>query len=183
MYFNIESSNDMKYLQGDILDSMKKNNCIIFIRMKGCLHCDMMKNEWNSMVKEIMNDKNLDILEIEQSRMNDLIDRDNEYFSTKLKGVKGFPTIMLQNRDRKVFPFEKERNKLNFLKFIKLHSKPIKILKNKTEPKYGLNSKGKLKQGFRYNHEGELVPAKKKPRVKKSSQKEKLEGHSDSRSD
>ena len=172
MYFNIETHDDMKKIEGGKMDSIKKNNCIIFVRMNGCYHCDMMKNEWNSMVKEKIRDPNLDILEIERSRMQDMMRRDEDFFLPKFMGIRGFPTIMFHNRDRKVFPFQGERNKNTFLKFIKKHSKPVKTLKpeskkpetetSETKQKEGLNKNGQLKKGFRYNKEGKIIKAKPK---------------------
>lgn len=129
MYINVESYDDLEKLQGGALESIKNNNCIIFIRMNGCYYCDKMKKEWQSLVKEKQNDDNLDILEIERNRLDDLMRRDREFFLPKFMGIRGFPTIMLQNRNREVFPFEADRSKVNFLRFIKAHSKPLVIKK------------------------------------------------------
>ena len=129
MYINLESFDDLKKLEGGALESLKKNNCMIFIRMNGCYYCDKMKKEWQSLVKDKKNDDNLDILEIERNRLDDLMRRDREFFLPKFMGIRGFPTLMLQNRNREVFPFQDERNKVNFLRFIKVYSKPL-IIKN-----------------------------------------------------
>lgn len=185
MYINVESYDDLEKLQGGALESIKNNNCIIFIRMNGCYYCDKMKKEWQSLVKEKQNDDNLDILEIERNRLDDLMRRDREFFLPKFMGIRGFPTIMLQNRNREVFPFEADRSKANFLRFIKAHSKPLVIKKpvkikqltdkkpdmkkseKKTEKKpksksrKGLRPDGKLKKGYRYNEKGEIEEAKK----------------------
>ena len=130
MYINVESFDDLKKLEGGALESLKKNNCIIFIRMNGCYYCDKMKKEWQSLVKDKKNDDNLDILEIERNRLDDLMRRDREFFLPKFMGIRGFPTLMLQNRNREVFPFQDDRNKANFLSFIKAHSKPLIIKKS-----------------------------------------------------
>lgn len=185
MYFNIESYDDLKKLEGGALDSMKKNNCIIFLRMNGCPHCDHMKSEWNSMVREKRDDPNLDILEIERNRMDDLMMRDREFFMPKFMGIRGFPSIMLHNRMNQLIPFQDERKKGNFLKFIKIHSKPVKVMmkkpdavkkspttkttaksstktsKPKSKTTEGLDNNGKLKKGYRYNKNGKIVKAKK----------------------
>ena len=163
MYINVESFDDLKKLEGGALESLKKNNCIIFIRMNGCYHCDKMKKEWHSFVKDKKNDNNLDILEIERNRLDDLMSRDREFFLPKFMGIRGFPTLMLQNRNKEVFPFQDERNKERFLRFIKVHSKPLIIKKSvvkkpvkktekKTEKKSskGLDKNGKLKPGYKY---------------------------------
>ena len=190
MYINVESFDDLKKLEGGALDSLKKNNCIIFIRMNGCYYCDKMKKEWQSLVKDKKNDDNLDILEIERSRLDDLMRRDREFFLPKFMGIRGFPTLMLQNRNREVFPFQADRNKVNFLRFIKAHSKPLIITKSvvkkpvkktekktvkKTEKKTvkktekkpkkksnkGLDKNGKLKPGYKYEKGGVVTKVKK----------------------
>lgn len=184
MYFNINTFDDLKKLQGGALESIKKNNCIIFIRMNGCYYCDMMKKEWQSLVNNKKNDDNLDILEIERSRIDDLMKRDRDFFLPKFMGIRGFPTIMFQNRNSEVFPFQAERNKASFLSFIKAHSKPLikkpliikksvvkkvekKTEKKKTEkkqkkkPSEGLDKNGKLKQGFKYEKGGVVTKVKK----------------------
>lgn len=180
MYINVESFDDLKKLEGGALDSLKKNNCIIFIRMNGCYYCDKMKKEWQSLVKDKKNDENLDILEIERSRLDDLMRRDREFFLPKFMGIRGFPTLMLHNRNREVFPFQADRSKVNFLRFIKAHSKPLiikkpvkikKLTDQKSEKKLekkpksksrkGLRPDGKLKKGYRYNEKGEIEEAKK----------------------
>lgn len=180
MYINLESFDDLKKLEGGALDSLKKNNCIIFIRMNGCYYCDKMKKEWQSLVKDKKNDENLDILEIERSRLDDLMRRDREFFLPKFMGIRGFPTLMLHNRNREVFPFQDERKKVNFLRFIKAHSKPLIIKKSvvkkpvkktvkKTEKKTektvkksskGLDKNGKLKPGFKYEKGGVITKVK-----------------------
>ena len=186
MYINLESLNDLKKLQGGALESLKTKNCIIFIRMNGCFYCDKMKKEWQSFVNDKKHDDNLDILEIERSRIDDLVKRDKEFFVPKFMGIRGFPTIMLQNRNKEVFPFQADRNKANFLSFIKAHSKPLSIKKsvvkkhvkkvenknekkkvenkNEKKPKIksnkGLNENGKLLKGFKYEKGGIVTKVK-----------------------
>lgn len=186
MYIDLESFDDLKKLEGGALESLKKNNCIIFIRMNGCYYCDKMKREWQSLVKDKKDDDNLDILEIERNRIDDLMRRDREFFLPKFMGIRGFPTLMLQNRNREVFPFQADRNKENFLRFIKAHSKPLIIKKSvvkkpvkktvekpekktvkKTEKKTeknsskGLDKNGKLKPGYKYEKGGVVTKVKK----------------------
>ncbi len=178
MYINIESFDDLKKLQGGTLKSIKKNNCIIFIRMNHCNHCDQMKQEWHSLVKDKEKDDNINILEIESNRINDLVKIDREFFHSKLMGIRGFPTIMLQNRNKEVFPFQAMRNKENFLRFIKAHSNPLIVKKpvvkkpivkkpivkkNENVPKLheGLRKDGKLKRGYIYEKNGKIRKVKK----------------------
>lgn len=187
MYINIESFNDLKKLQGGALESMKRNNCIIFIRMNGCHYCDQMKQEWHSLVKDKENDSNIDILEIERNRINDLVKRDREFFLPKFMGIRGFPTIMLQNRKRKLFPFQGDRSKANFLRFIKAHSKPLIMEKpavnkpvnepeNTTKSHEGLRADGRLKKGYEYEKKGKIKKVKKVKKEKKDKKdKEKKE--------
>ena len=170
MYINIEAFDDLKKLQGGALESIKKKNCIIFIRMNNCQHCDQMKQEWQSLVKDKENDDNINILEIESNRINDLVKRDREFFHPKLTGIRGFPTIMLQNRNREVFPFQGNRSKADFLRFIKAHSNPLVVKKRVVKkhvvkkrvdkeagdkkPRRGLDEKGKLLPGFIFEKGG-----------------------------
>ena len=140
MYYNISELNDVNMMTGGTISKLKKNNVIILVKMNGCMHCDMMKNEWRKMVVQKRNESALDILEIESNMMMPLLNKDKGFFEPQFKGIQGFPSIFMKDRDEKTIPFENRRSSSDFIDFIEKHSikpvihlkKPIKIMKIKT---------------------------------------------------
>ena len=126
MYYNISSPEDMKMMTGGNISNLKKHNVIILVRMDGCMYCDMMKPEWNKMVDQKRNEKELDILEIERKMMMPLLNRDQGFFEPQFRGIQGFPSIHMNDTNHKIIPFQNQRTSESLIDFIKTSiKKPV----------------------------------------------------------
>lgn len=129
MYYNVSNSDGLKKVNESAMENMKKHNVIILVRMDGCGYCDMMKPEWNKMVDETKNHRELDVLEIERNMMMDMMNKDREFFEPKFNTISGFPTIMMKNAEQQTIPFQNQRTSDALLDFIKMTSKSAKAKK------------------------------------------------------
>ena len=122
MYYNVSNSDGLKKVNESAMENMKKHNVIILMRMDGCGYCDMMKPEWNKMIDETKDKKELVVLEIERNMMMDMMNIDREFFEPKFKTISGFPTIMMKNSEQQTIPFQSQRTSDALLDFIKMTS-------------------------------------------------------------
>jgi thiol-disulfide isomerase/thioredoxin len=77
------------------LDKLVKNKPV-FARyhMTGCGHCVAMESEWDKLVNDMKNQKNIDIVNVEESSRSNISDE-------LTKGISGFPTLVLYTKGGK----------------------------------------------------------------------------------
>ena len=165
MYYNVSTTEDVKNMTGGNISKLKKKNVIILVRMDGCMHCDMMKPEWNKMVEHTRNKPDLDILEIERNMMAQLLNKDRAFFEPQFRGIQGFPSIHMNDSNRKITPFQNRRTSESFIDFIKHNSTPISVNKKTQAIKKPTAKKPTAKKPT------VKKPTAKKPTVKKPTVK------------
>ena len=111
----------MKYINANNIDKKKlisilnTNICLIGVFNEYCIHCKMMKPEWNKFknldIKK-KRQKNIYIIEIDNNLLNNL---NIDYIS---KHVNGYPSILLSDNGRFVKEYNNDRTHDNMLKFI-----------------------------------------------------------------
>ena len=148
MLYNVSNPDGLKKINAGAMENIKKNNVIILVRMNGCGYCEMMRPEWNKMVEQTRNNKDIEVLEIERNMMMDMVNKDRQFFEPKFNAISGFPTIMMNDTEQKTTPFQNHRTSEALLDFIKATStkKKNKDSKKPTDNKAETNKEDKKKE-------------------------------------
>lgn len=112
---------------------LKEKICLIGVFSKLCIHCKLMKQQWNFLKKKLKNKKcNGLLLEIDSQQLN-YID-----YSSLNKSINGFPSIMVFKNGKLVKEYNGNRTQKDMFKFFK----PYLVLTNgKTYKKKSLKNR------------------------------------------
>ena len=116
---------------------LKQKICLIGVFSKLCIHCKLMKQQWNFLKKKLKNKKcNGLLLEIDSQQLN-YID-----YSSLNKSINGFPSIMVFKNGKLVKEYNGNRTQKDMFKFFK----PYLVLTNgKTYKKKSLKNRKYLR--------------------------------------
>ena len=121
MVFNLTKEDKEEKIK-DIEKKMKKGVWMIRYYADWCGHCQMMESEWKTFEKK---NSNKNIVSIESQAM--------EKMNQQPENFGGFPTIIIQNNNKKIDEFNQERTFKNFQKFLNSVKKIKNSFKTKTK--------------------------------------------------
>ena len=133
MVFNL-SKNDTEKKIKDIEEKMKKGIWMVRYYADWCGHCQIMESEWKAFEEKNSNKKIVSIESEALKKMN----QPPENFG-------GFPTIIIQNNNKKINEFNQDRSLKNFQKFFNSVKKIKNSLKTSIKKKTK-NLKNKYKK-------------------------------------
>lgn len=131
-YYDLKVSMDKPEQLNELV---KQKPTFVRYHMNGCGHCVAMEEEWNKFVKEMSNQQNINIVNIEKSAADSGVSPD---LTSK---VEGYPTLILYtNNGKKQTMYEGERNADAFKSWLASQIKPTEgkkrsIRKRKTAKK------------------------------------------------
>jgi len=120
-----------------LLNGINKENATVLFYHPSCIHCMMMKENWETMKNKLKN-KNCNIYEVNGEHM-DSIDHPVK------EQIQGFPTIMNVKNGKLLNYFEKERNIENMMNYVLSNqnkSSPPRI--NTRRTRFSINPNGSL---------------------------------------
>ncbi len=134
---NINKSNiDYKIINNLLINS----DCLVSIFSKSCIHCKIMKPEWNMFKKKLKNiNSNLILFDIDYNYLNNI---DNSI----LKNIAGLPSILIFKNNNIFKEYNGDRTCNDLLKFITPYIKSTKL---KTKKKLFCKNKKNGKNGCR----------------------------------
>ena len=110
MKFSALTSNDAHKLS----EMIKSGDWMVLFYSDGCIHCDMMKPEWNKVYNKFP--KNMNIAQVERSCIPEL------KFHPE---IMGYPTIKMYNDNKEVAEFGEDRTYKKMMEFAKQHRNTI----------------------------------------------------------
>lgn len=106
------------------LKAFKTRPFIVLIYATWCGHCTAMRTEWEAAKRHAT----YDIVEMESSVFDTLKSQDDHFMNTISGQVTGYPMIC-KVENKKIVPFQNERSKEGFKKFMAKNGGPTALLK------------------------------------------------------
>lgn len=103
-----------KFNKENIKELLSKKTCIIGVFSKSCIHCQIMKPEWNNLKNKLKKiNTNSIFLEIDSDQLNYLD------YSILTNSIKGFPAIMVFKNGKLKKEYNGKRTANDMFKFFK----------------------------------------------------------------
>ena len=110
MKFSALKANDAHKLS----EMIKSGDWMVLFYSEGCVHCDMMKPEWNKVYQKFP--KNMNIAQVERDCIPEL------KFNPE---IMGYPTIKMYNDSKEVAEFNEDRTYNKMMEFAEKHRNTI----------------------------------------------------------
>lgn len=122
-----------------LLNDINKENATVLFYHPSCIHCMMMKENWEAMKRKLQNkNKKCNIYEVNGEHM-DSIDHPVK------EQIQGFPTIMNVKNGKLLNYFEKERNIENMMNYVLSNQNKSSSPNSKSKrARFSINSNGSL---------------------------------------
>ena len=119
MIYNLTSKDSEKKIK-QIEKKIQKGLWMVRYYADWCGHCKLMESDWEKLEK---NNKKGNIVSLESEVMNKM--------NLNLENFEGYPTIIIQNNNKKIQDFDQERTFKNFQQFYNSFMKKKNSKKNK----------------------------------------------------
>lgn len=152
-----------------LLNDINEENATILFYHPSCIHCMMMKENWETMKHKLKNkNKKCNIYEVNGEHM-DSIDHPVK------EQIQGFPTIMNVKNGKLMNYFEKERNIENMMNYVLSNQNKSSLQKSNTRrTRFSINPNGSLVKTRKVINSNKLMNSivlRKKQRALKNKRK------------